>query len=84
MSQDKVKLYGLSTCVACRQTARFFEENQVEYEEVLVDTLEGAEKDKVVSEVRSLNPAFSFPTIKIGYKAIVGFRKQMIQEALGL
>lgn len=84
MAKDKVKLYGLTTCAACRQAARFFEQNQVEYEEVLVDSLEGAEKDAAVSEVRKLNPAFSFPTIQIGFKAIVGFREQMIKEALNL
>ena len=84
MTQPKVTLYGLTTCVACKQAARFFEQNQVEYEDVLVDALSGQQKDQAVSQVRKLNPAFSFPTIQIGYKAIVGFREQMIKEALGL
>jgi hypothetical protein len=29
-----------------------------------------------------INPAFSFPTIEVGYKVIVGFREEMIKQAL--
>jgi glutaredoxin-like protein NrdH len=84
MSQTKVTLYGLSTCAACKQAMRFFKENKVDFLEVLVDTLEGEARDKAVAEVRKLNPAFSFPTIQVGYKAIVGFREQLVKEALGI
>ncbi len=82
MTQPKVKLYGLSTCAACKQTSKFFDENNVEYEKVFLDTLDDEAKAKAASQVKMINPAFSFPTIEVGYKVIVGFREEMIKQAL--
>ena len=79
---DNVKLYALSTCLHCRNTKRFLEQCGVEYECVDVDVLQGEEREKVLAEVRKWNPSCTFPTILIGDKVIVGFRKEEIEEAL--
>jgi len=79
-----VKMYTLSTCSHCKDTKQFLNECGVEYEYVDVDLLSGKERAAMIEEVKKHNPACSFPTICIGNKVIVGFRKEEISEALGL
>ena len=54
------------------------------YECVDVDKLEGEERKAMIEEVKKVNPSCSFPTLIIGDKIIVGFRKDEIREALNL
>ena len=84
MEQPKVFLYALSTCGHCKNAKRLLEEDGVQYEFVDVDLLPKDEMNKVLDEVRKVNPQCSFPTLLIGDKVIVGYREQDIQEALGL
>lgn len=84
MAECDVKLYALSTCVHCRNTKEYLNSCGVGYECVEVDKLTGEERQQVIEEVRNLNPSCSFPTIVIGDKIIVGFRKEEIREALNL
>jgi glutaredoxin-like protein NrdH len=79
-----VKMYTLSTCSHCKNTKQFLDECGVEYEYVDVDLLSDEERAAMIEEVKKHNPACSFPTICIGNKVIVGFRKEEISEALGL
>ena len=80
-----VKLYALSTCGWCRKTKAFLDENDVEYDLVYVDLLEKEEKDHVVAEVRKWNPRASFPTVVVDDKeSVAGFKKDRLQEVLGL
>ena len=79
-----VKMYTLSTCSHCKNTKQFLNECGIEYEYVDVDLLSGEEKAAMIEEVKKHNPACSFPTIRIGNKVIIGFRKEEISEALGL
>jgi len=82
--EKKVKIYTLSTCSHCKATKKFLDECQVKYDFTDVDLLEGEERMAILDDVRKLNPKFSFPTIKIGDKVIVGFKEEEIKEALGL
>jgi glutaredoxin-like protein NrdH len=79
---ENVKLYALTTCSHCRNTKEFLSKCGVEYDCVDVDELKGEERKAVLDEVKKLNPNCSFPTIIIGDKVIVGFKKEQIQEAL--
>ncbi len=79
---EKVKLYALSTCIHCKNTKELLDEKNVEYDCVYVDLLKGEDRNKVLNEVKDLNPRLSFPTLVIGDKCIVGFRKEEIEEAL--
>ena len=81
----KVKLYALSTCGWCKKVRRFLDENEVEYDCVYVDLLKGEEKEEVLSQVRKWNPRSSFPTVVVDEKeSVAGFKKERLQEVLGL
>lgn len=81
----KVVLYALSTCAWCRRAKAFLDENDVEYQVIHVDLLEGDEKEQVLNEVRKWNPRRSFPTVVIDdAKSVAGFKPEMLKEALGL
>jgi glutaredoxin-like protein NrdH len=79
-----VKLYTLSTCSHCMRTKRFFKDNDIEMEFVDVDLLSGAERERVMDEVRKLNPDCSFPTICIDDTVIVGYNEDKLKKALKL
>uniref|UniRef100_I2PZ94 Glutaredoxin-like protein n=1 Tax=Desulfovibrio sp. U5L TaxID=596152 RepID=I2PZ94_9BACT len=77
-----IKVYALSTCVHCKHAKEYLEDHQIPYDCIHVDFMSGEERNEVMSIVRKLNPAVSFPTIVIGDKVIVGFRREEIEEAL--
>ncbi|MEJ2697338.1 MAG: glutaredoxin family protein [Candidatus Sulfobium sp.] len=79
-----VKMYTLSTCIHCRAAKKFLENCGVEYEFRDVDLASGEEQPELINEVKKFNPRCTFPTIIIGNKIIVGFREEVIREALGL
>lgn len=81
---NRVKLYALSTCIHCRNTKELLKKCGVDYECVDVDTLTGEERERMIEEVRRLNPELTFPTVVIGNKIVVGFKEKEIREALGL
>lgn len=80
--EPKIRLYTLSTCSHCNRTKKFFRDNGIEVEFTDVDLLTGAEREKIMAEVRKLNPDCSFPTICIGDHVIVGFSEERIRKAL--
>ena len=77
-----IEFYGLSTCMWCKKSKAILDEKKIDYNPILVNELEGDEKEKVRSRVRELNPAMSFPTLKIGEKVIIGHHPEEIEEAL--
>lgn len=79
----KIMLYTLSTCSHCMRTKKFFRDNGIEVEFTDVDLLEGEERQRVMDEVRKLNPECTFPTICIGDTVVVGFNEERIRKALG-
>jgi glutaredoxin-like protein NrdH len=80
----KIKLYTLSTCSHCNRTKRFFRDNGIDMEFIDVDLLSGAERERIIDEVRKLNPDCSFPTICIGDAVIVGFNEEKLRKALDI
>lgn len=80
----KIKLYTLSTCSHCIRTKRFFNENGIETECQDVDLLAGEERERIMNEVRKLNPACTFPTICIDDIIIIGFNEEKLRNALNL
>lgn len=81
---QNVKLYALSTCGWCKKTKRFFESNNIDYECVDVDLIEGEEKERVMQEVAAYNPRRSFPTCIVDGTAVIGFDQDRLREVLGL
>jgi len=79
---DKVKLYALSTCSHCKKTKELLQSQGVDYDATDVDQLEGEKRQEAIEEVKQHNPSLSFPTLVIGDKCIVGYKKDEIEEAL--
>lgn len=77
-----VRLYGLLSCPHCKAARNFLQESTVEFETVFVDLLLGDEKSEAMRELRQLNPEITFPTLVIGGRVIVGYKKDEISEAL--
>jgi len=83
--EHQVKFYGLSTCIWCRKTRQFLEDENVAFDFVYVDLLEGDERETVKDEIREWNPRVSFPTIVIdGAECVIGFKTDELKQVLGL
>ena len=83
-NQCPVKLYALSTCVHCKNAKEFLNQCGIDHDCVDVDKLDGDKRKELLQEIKRINPQCSFPTIVIGDKVIVGFKKDEIKEALGI
>jgi len=80
-----VTFYGLSTCGWCKRTKRFLDANGVEYKLIYVDLLRGAERERIVAEIKQWNPQVSFPTVVVDDQTVViGYRQDRLREVLGL
>ncbi len=78
-------MFTLSTCIWCKKTKQFLSELGVEYDYTDLDLLEGAEKERVMNDLKRWNERCSFPTLVINNeRCIVGFKEDEIREALGL
>jgi glutaredoxin-like protein NrdH len=84
MEQCPVKLYALSTCIHCKNAKEFLNQCGIHPDCVDVDKLEGEARSKLLEEIKRINPQCAFPTIVIGDKVIVGFKKDELKEILGI
>lgn len=82
MKECDIKLYALSTCIHCRNTKELLNSCNVDYDCVEVDKLDKEQRNAILEEIKKINPNCSFPTLLIGDKIIVGFKKEEIMEAL--
>ncbi len=83
--EREVIFYGLSTCIWCRRTRQFLEEQDVAFDFVYVDLLKGQERKEAVEQIRRWNRAVSFPTIVLdGEQCVVGYKPDQLKEVLGL
>jgi glutaredoxin 3 len=79
----KVKMYTTATCVYCAAEKQFFQENNIAYEEVLVDTNEKIEELARLSG--QLGVPFTVITPEKGEPvSILGFDQPRLKSALGL
>ncbi len=80
---DKPIMYALTTCLHCKNTRKYLDEEHVEYISIFVDEYVGKQRSDLMDKVRMYNPRATFPTIVMpNGKVIVGYRKQLLQEAL--
>jgi len=84
MDKCDVKLYALSTCIHCKDAKEFLNQCGIDTDCVDVDKLDLEKRKKLLEEIKLINPKCSFPTIVIGNKVIVGFKKDEIKEILGI
>ena len=84
-NDHKVTLYTLSTCVWCKLTKQFLNDNGVEYEYVDVDLLDNKDKSVAHETIESKGGMLSYPTTIVDDKILItGFRKDKLKEALGV
>lgn len=83
MQNKKVRLYALSTCPACKRTAKLLQDSGVQFEKIEVDLLDSGEQWLMGKEVKRYNPDGTYPTIVIE-EVIVGYDEAGIRKALGL
>lgn len=80
---EKPVMYALTTCQHCKNTRKFLDANNVDYIVIYLDDYSGSQRSDLMEKVRTYNPRGTFPTILVpGGKVIVGYRKQLMQEAL--
>ena len=77
MSDKKVKIYSTPTCTYCVALKKFFEKNDVEYEEVDV-----SQDEKALKEMKEETGQMGVPVTKIGEDYVVGFEKKKISKLL--
>ena len=77
MSDKKVKIYSTPTCTYCVALKKFFEKNDVEYEEVDV-----SDNEEALKEMKEETGQMGVPVTKIGDDYVVGFEKKKISKLL--
>ena len=84
-NEHKVTVYALSTCVWCKMTKQYLKDNDIAYEFVDVDLLDQKDKSKVHDVILSKGGSLSYPTTIVDDKTVItGFRKDQLNEALGI
>jgi glutaredoxin len=83
MSDDKIKFYGLSTCMWCKKTKKLLEELGAELDITWVNELSKDELRSVREAVSEINPNLSYPTVDFGEGLhVIGYKPDEIEEAL--
>ena len=80
---DKPIMYALTTCLHCKNTKKFLEENHYDVTVIHLDDYCDAQRAELMEKVRKYNPRGTFPVdLMPNGKVIVGFRKTLLEEAM--
>ena len=80
---DKPIMYALTTCLHCKNTKKFLEENHYEVTVIHLDDYCDSDRANLMEKVRKYNPRGTFPVVLMpNGKVIVGFRKLLLEEAM--
>ncbi|MRS12820.1 MAG: glutaredoxin family protein [Actinobacteria bacterium] len=79
-----IRVYALSTCPYCRMARKYLDDNDVEYDVVEVDLLDGDERAAAIAEVKDISGGTSFPVMLFDDEIVVGFNKKRMMELLSL
>jgi glutaredoxin len=82
--QPAVTLYSLMTCSHCKDAKKYLRDQGVDFRLIQMDLLVGEERNAAMRALRRLNPECSFPTIQVGDTVIVGFKPDLLRQALGI
>ncbi|MBI4351950.1 MAG: glutaredoxin family protein [Elusimicrobia bacterium] len=78
----KVTIYALSTCLWCRKSKKYFEENKVPFEAVDYDKQSEARQAEMMKEMKCAGCTGSFPFIKIGAACVQGYDPDEFEKLL--
>ncbi len=84
MTNGKVKLLVLTTCLQCKALKELLDEHDVRFESTDVDLLYKDERDELFAQMKAYNEKKAFPVTYIGEEIIVGYQKRLILQTLGL
>ena len=84
MDKKTVRIYSLSTCVHCAALKRMLKQHDIPFDFTDIDLMAKEERSHFLQEMAPYNPQKTFPIIIINNKAIVGFRRELIERELGL
>lgn len=80
---SKLIMYALETCQHCKNTRKYLDSKNADYVIIYLDQYSKEQRAELMEKVRSYNPRGTFPTMVVpGGKIIVGYRKQLLEEAL--
>jgi len=74
---QKVKIYTTPTCGYCHMAKDWFDENNIEYEEIDVST-QPDKRNELVEKTGQM----AVPVIEVGEEIIIGFDKKRLSELL--
>lgn len=82
--EHDVKLFAISTCGWCKKVKELLKEEDIEFEYVNIDEVEGEESKEVRQDLKRFNSSLSCPTLVIdnGREIIIGFQEDKIRREL--
>lgn len=78
---QRVTLFSLSSCPACKQVKKFLEDNHVPFTLIEVDTLDSGEQWLMTKELKKHNPQVTYPTV-VMEEVIRGFDVEALSTKL--
>lgn len=81
-ASPSITLYALQTCGHCKNIKQLLAARGLAFKTIYVDMLVGDERNDTMRLIKRINPSISFPTLQVGDRTIVGFKKEEIEKAL--
>ena len=82
IQKSTIVLYSLQACAHCKDMKKYLEQSNLSFKTIYVDMLLGEDRSKTLRQLRRINPSVSFPTLVVGERIIIGFKKDDIDAAL--
>ncbi len=78
----KVTIYALSTCLWCRKSKKYFEENKIPFEAVDYDKQSEDKQAEMMKEMKGAGCTGSFPFVRIGGACVQGYDPDEFEKLL--
>ena len=78
----KVVIYALSTCLWCKKTKKYFEENKIPFTAEDYDKQTDARQEEMMKEMKGSGCTGSFPFTRIGSACVQGYDPEEFSKLL--
>ncbi len=78
----KITMYGLSTCPHCKNTLKFLENAEVDFEVIWIDELSGEERQNILNFIKDITGNYSVPLCLKGEKWVLGYNEEKLRELI--
>ena len=80
-----IRIYALSTCIWCKKTKMFFEDNNICYSYVFVDLLPEDEREKIEESLYEFTSFISYPVVLSDtHEPIIGYNEKKLRTLIGI